>query len=112
MSLNCPLLLLFSAIFLSSCGSETINLEDGTSWDALDYVTDDESDRDSPGDGSEHGAPDLPAIDGEELSYVERAIREATATGLTSESQLVEAARRRRTRNRGLIQTITRLVAR
>ena len=51
-------------------------------------------------------------IDGEELSYVERAIREATATRLTSESQLVEAARRRRTRNRGLIQTITRLVAR
>ncbi len=33
-------------------------------------------------------------------------------TGLITESQLVEAARRRRARNHGLIQTLTRLVAR
>ena len=51
-------------------------------------------------------------LDGEELEYIERAIREAIAVGLITEPQLVEAARRRRARNRGLIQTLTRLVAR
>ena len=51
-------------------------------------------------------------IDGEELDYIERAIREAIAAGLITEPQLVETARRRRARNRGLIQTLTRLVAR
>jgi len=56
-------LLLFLALFLSKCGTETVNVEDGTGWDAPDHV----SDRDSPDDKSEQGAPDLPVVEGGEL---------------------------------------------
>ena len=69
------------------------------------------------------GGPDLPVttpartivdllIDGEEPSYIERAIREAAAAGLASEADLLDAARRRRSRHRWLVDALARMAAR
>jgi predicted transcriptional regulator of viral defense system len=69
------------------------------------------------------GGPDLPVttpartivdllIEREEPSYIERAIREAAVGGLASETELLDAARRRRSRNRWLVETLTRMTAR
>lgn len=68
------------------------------------------------------GGPDLPVttpartivdllIEREEPSYIQRAIREAAARGLASETELLDAARRRRSRNRWLVDTLARMGA-